>query len=216
MAFVTYRTAAPSTVAGVYPTQTAANTAAAADTTLTAYTGSVSNSAEPGMFFDATAGTASAAPPSAVAAGLREKDWLRRLGTNYTAGMRMAERWWPDEAKTSTVRDRSTQVLTVELAHWWRDLHSIAASCVAKRILASMTDAQREAVVAHAEALLAAGIIRIWYRVGVGLSASAAGPAGYRASVAGGYTDAYTITANVLTPRTPDYSWNLIAGAGGC
>lgn len=157
------------------------------------------------------------AVPGSVTLASRRAGWFARLGENFTAGMNDLRAWWPYTLATSDERTRSAHVLNEELPRWWRAAHSICASAVRGSFLSGMTAAQVEACVAHLEALTAAGIIKIWYDVGLGLADDDTRASSYRsdATLTVGYTDAFSVAAGVLTPRTPDYAWNVILGYAG-
>ena len=143
-----------------------------------------------------------------------------RLGQNFVRGMDESKFWWPSIGHASSTRTaaqrlaRSETVLNTELPQWWRDAHSLLSAVIAGRILDTMTNEQVETCLEHLEELRRINIIKTWYEVGLDQTTSLYGSTlpGW-SGVSGSYTiytDTFSLSSGVLTPRTPDYAWLAI------
>ena len=150
--------------------------------------------------------------------------WFKRLGTAYKRGMDDNRYWWWKLLYQPGSDDywRATDIGEVEIPNWLKALTACVAAAISGRTWTSMTDKQIEACIAHFEAMLEAGIIDIWYKVGKTQTTSSSYPVpnsgsparngtAYASATTFGtniiYTDMYEVSSNILVPRTPDYSW---------
>lgn len=126
MAFITYETVnGARLVKGVFRTQAEANTAASGDASLTAYTGSVNDSVEPGRFVN-SAGSLLSSVPAAVRdarTAIEDDDrlhlaflafiddfpfWRESVASDFTAVRTASIRWaWHQVALGDAIADKS-------------------------------------------------------------------------------------------------------------
>ena len=156
-------------------------------------------------------------------------DWFARLGDAYKRGLSEVEEWWKRTSTGGSAKNlRSADVMDVEIPHWWKGVIAVCSGAVAGRAWTTMTVAEIEACVTHIETLLDAGIIEIWYGVGIAIDSANlttsvpntsplrngsvyASPLTAMNGMASVYTDTFEVSESKLVPRTPDYAWNSIA-----
>ena len=155
-------------------------------------------------------------------------DWLARLKQIYIDGMNDDLVWWAyQHTENSDIQHRSTDVQRIEIPNWWSTNCAAVAAAVHRRSWPSMTAAEIEMNVKHLEDLLAAGIIRIWYGVGLTIPHGSllyvipgSNPVRYGSlyvqvsTLTSGYSDTFSVasrsstdTSLILVPRVPDYQW---------
>lgn len=211
MAYYVYVTA-DNIVVGRYRTQSAADTAAAASTALTAYQGDISTELQVGQAIDPATGRA-AAETRLSAADRLTADWryrLHRAWQHYCDPAHPTARqdWWSEVASDAAV----SQAAVTATTRWAYHQIALGDLIAARTWASSATDAAREMIIRHIVGTIVS-LARTWYGVMVA-DQTKRGQWGGSSTADGAalYSDIVT-SAIALTPRTPDGVWRAMIGA---